>query len=377
MKYFLIAGEPSGDIHGASLMKEISIEDCESEFMYCGGDQMAEQGGTLIKHYREMAYMGIIPVLLNIRQIQMNFRECKERIKVFKPDVLILIDYPGFNLKMAEFAKKQGIKTVYYISPKIWAWNTGRVKKIKAYIDEMYTIFPFETSFYEKYGYKVNYVGNPVSDLIRKELEKEVNFDKFCSDNDLEKKPIIALLSGSRKNEITSILPILEDLPEQFTEYQFVIAGAPGNSPEFYKSVMKTNLKVIFNQTYDLIRNSRAAVVASGTATLETALLSTPQVVGYKMGMGWFLEIFRNQILKTKYFSLVNLVAEKEVVKELFQSQLTIEHISLELNRILSDNNERKLMLENYTKISEKLTSRGAAKNAAIQIVGSLKKQLS
>ncbi len=377
MKYFLIAGEPSGDIHGASLMEEIRKEDCESEFMYCGGDKMAKQGGNLIKHYREMAFMGILPVILNLKKIQKNFRECKERIKTFKPNVLILIDYPGFNLKMAEFAKKEGIKTVYYISPKIWAWNTGRVKKIKAYIDEMYTIFPFETSFYKKYGYNVNYVGNPVSDIINKELEEEADFEKFCSDKNLEGKPIIALLAGSRKNEITSILPIIEKLPDQFIEYQFVVAGAPGNSPEFYKSVMKTDLKVIFNDTYNLIRNSSAAVVASGTATLETALLGTPQVVGYKMGMGWFLEIFRKQILKTKYFSLVNLVAEKEVVKELFQSQLTIENISFELNRILSDNNNRKLMLEDYQKISEKLSSLGAAKNAAIQIVGSLKKKMS
>jgi len=377
MKYFLIAGEPSGDIHGAGLMEEIRKEDSESEFMYCGGDKMSEQGGVLIKHYRDMAFMGILPVILNLNKIQQNFSECKANIKAFKPDCLILIDYPGFNLKMAEFARKEGIKTVYYISPKIWAWNTGRVKKIKAFIDEMYTIFPFETSFYKKYNYEVNYVGNPVSDLINRELEKEVNFEKFCSENNIDRKPIIALLAGSRRNEITSILPILERLPEKFPEYQFVIAGAPGNSPEFYQSVMKTNLKVIFNRTYDLIRISRAAVVASGTATLETALLGTPHVVCYKMGMGWFLEIFRNQILKTKYFSLVNLVAEKEVVKELFQSQLTIDNISLELNNILAEGKSREIMLRDYQKISEKLTSQGAAKNAAKQIVGTLKKQMS
>ncbi len=373
MKYFLIAGEPSGDLHGSDLMAEIKTVDPGAEFMYCGGDRMASQGGILIKHYREMAYMGILPVLLNLKSIKRNFKLCKTRLKEFNPDAIILIDYPGFNLRMAKYAKKEGIKTLYYISPKLWAWNTKRVKQVKAYVDEMYTIFPFETSFYSKYDYKVSYVGNPVFDIIAKELEKRVEHEEFCKKNKLEKKPIIAILAGSRKNEISSLLPIMEQLPEEFKVYQFVIAGAPGNKNEFYRSILKKDLNIIFDQTYDLLRCSTAAVVASGTATLETALLGTPQVVCYKMGMGWFLELFRNQILKTKYFSLVNLVAEKEVVRELFQSQVTVENIKAELDKIIFDEKYLKEMLKSYTEISEKLSSHGAAKITAEQIVGSIK----
>jgi lipid-A-disaccharide synthase len=374
MKYFLIAGEPSGDMHGASLMKEIKNSDTEAEFMFFGGDLMKDQGGTMVKHYHDMAFMGILPVILNLGKISENFDICKKNLLSFTPNILILIDYPGFNLQMAKFAKENGIKTAYYISPKIWASRTHRVKKIKAYVDQLYTIFPFETEFYKKYNYSVSYVGNPVYDVIKKELSKPINFDSFCTKNQLTGKPIIAILAGSRKTEISELLPIMEQIPHYFPDFQFVIAGAPGNTIDFYQSILKSEIPVIFDQTYELLRHSKAAIVTSGTATLETALLNIPQVVCYKMGMGWFLELFRNQILKTNYFSLVNLVGEKEVVKELFQSQVTVKNIKAELIQIIGNEEYRNSILKDYSEIAQQLASNGAASVAANQIVQSIKK---
>ncbi|HNW52114.1 MAG TPA: lipid-A-disaccharide synthase, partial [Prolixibacteraceae bacterium] len=330
MKYFLIAGEASGDLHGARLIAELRKCDPEAELRFFGGDLMKNQGGQLLKHYRDMAFMGIIPVLLNMRKVLDNFSLCKKEISRFQPDVLILIDYPGFNLRMARYAKKNGIKTAYYISPKIWAWKTKRVKKVKKYVDHMFTIFPFETSFYEKYQYPVTYVGNPVYDIIHETLEKPSDFEQFCKSNQLSGKPIVALLAGSRKHEIKSLLPVMEKVSGLFTDYQFVIAGAPSIDAEFYLSNMESRLPIVFNQTYELLRHSKSAIVTSGTATLETALLKIPQVVVYIMGFGRVLELFRNQILKTRFFSLVNLVAEKEVVKELFQSEVTVSNLKEE-----------------------------------------------
>lgn len=374
MKYFLIAGEPSGDMHGADLMREIKTLDTNAEFMFFGGDLMKNEGGTLLKHYHDMAFMGILPVILNLGSISKNFDLAKTNLLSFAPDILILIDYPGFNLKMAKFAKQNGIKTAYYISPKIWASRTHRVKKIKAYVDQMFTIFPFETQFYKKYNYQVRYVGNPVFDIIKKELSQPVDFEFFCDKNQLTAKPIIAMLAGSRKTEISEMLPIMEQIPRYFPDYQFIIVGAPGNTIDFYQSLLKTEIPVIFDQTYSLLRHSKAAIVTSGTATLETALLNIPQVVCYRMGMGWFLELFRNQILKTKFFSLVNLVGEKEVVKELFQSEVTVKNIKAELIQIIGNEEYRNTMLAEYSEIAQKLASNGAANVAANHIVQSIKK---
>jgi len=369
MKYFIIAGEASGDMHGAKLMAEIKKSDPKAVFMFFGGDLMENQGGILIKHYREMAFMGIIPVIMNIRTIQQNFSLCEKELLRFKPDVLILVDYPGFNLRMARYAKKKGIKTVYYISPKIWAWKTKRVKKIKKYVDHMFTIFPFETGFYKKYNYDVTYVGNPVYDLIYEELNKPLDFEEFCRSNNLTSKPIIALLAGSRQHEIKALLPVMKQVSAHFQNYQFVIAGAPSIETDFYQSILESELHVVFDQTYELLRHSKAAIVASGTATLETALLKVPQVVCYKMGLGWFLELFRNQILKTKFFSLVNLVAEKEVVKELFQSQVTIENLRNELIQLLENESYQNEMLSGYSEIELNLSSEGAASITARRII--------
>jgi lipid-A-disaccharide synthase len=369
MKYFLIAGEPSGDMHAATLMAEIKNNDPQAEFHFFGGDLMQKQGGKLLMHYHNMAYMGILPVLMNLRTIQQNFKYAETQLLKFNPDILILIDYPGFNLRMARFAKKHNIKTAYYISPKVWAWKTKRVKKIKKYVDKMYTIFPFETDFYKQYNYPVTYVGNPVWDIIREENQQEINADAFRAKNKLNNKPIIALLAGSRNDEINLLLPVMEEVARMKKNYQFVVSGAPGKKEDYYRKILNENLPIVFGQTYKLLRNSEAAIVASGTATLETALLKTPQVVVYKMSMGWFLEKFRNFILKTKFFSLVNLVAEKEVVKELFQSQATPETINDELNKILSDTNYRSSILKGYDGIINKLHSEGAAIKAAQNIV--------
>lgn len=374
MKYFIIAGEPSGDMHAARLMHEIKALDTGAEFTFFGGDLMKNEGGRLLKHYREMAFMGAIPVLMNIRTIQRNFKLCEKELLKTLPDVLILVDYPGFNLRMARFAKGHNIKTAYYISPKIWAWNTKRANKIKAFVDEMYTIFPFETDFYKKYNYAVNYIGNPVCDIIKEfkpEYPDEASFKKA---NGFNSKPIVALLAGSRKHEIKSLLPVMEKVSEYFPGCQFVVAGAPGTSSEFYNSILKTGLRVVFDKTYELLSFSKAAIVTSGTATLETALLKVPQLVCYKMGLGWLLQYFRKFILKTTWFSLVNLVAGKEVIKECFQSEVTIRNLKPELGRILEDNSYREKMINEYIEIGKILKTNGAALNAARMIVEPLKK---
>lgn len=375
MKYFLIAGEPSGDLHAAKLMYEIKNRDSEAKFEFFGGDLMLQQGGIMHLHYNKMAFMGISAVLANLRTIKKNFSICQNALINFNPHVLILIDYPGFNIRMARFAKEHHIKTAYYISPKIWAWKTKRVYKIKSYVDQMFTIFPFENLFYQKYNYKANYVGNPTYDSIRTELSKKHDCITLLQKNNLSsKKPIIALLAGSRKEEIKLLLPEMVKQAKYFTNYQFVIAGAPGQNHNFYKNLTSNQIPVVFDQTYALLRSSKAAIVASGTATLETALLNIPQIVVYKMAMGWFLEKTRKLILKTKFFSLVNLVAEKEVVKELFQSEVNEILMRYELDKILNDENYRSTMLNNYKNIKDKLQSEGAAKKTAKAITEWLKK---
>lgn len=373
MKYFLIAGEASGDLHASNLMAEIKNEDRLAEFQFLGGDLMLEQGGTCLKHYSEMAYMGIIPVLMNLNKINDNLSLCKKAILNFEPNVVILVDYPGFNLRIAEFAKNEGIKTAYYISPKIWAWKTRRIHKIKEYVDRMYTIFPFETDFYKKYNYKVEYVGNPVFDSIQNTPNPWKTKEEFEKEKQLSNKPIIALLAGSRKDEIKRLLPEMLSVVDNFKEYQFIIAGAPNIDLEFYKQYNASNIPVIYNHTYNILRFSKAAIVASGTATLETAILKIPQVVVYKLAMGWLMSKLKPYVIKTKFFSLVNLVGEREIVKELFHKEVNQETISEELNKILHSSNTQQNMLTGYDEIGKKLKTNGASKVAASKLINWLK----
>ena len=371
MKYYIIAGEASGDLHASNLMKEINLLDKNAEFRCWGGDLMKNEGAQLVKHYKELAFMGFIEVLQNIRTIKKNFKLCETDLLNYHPDILILVDYPGFNLRIAKFAHEHNIKTYYYISPKVWAWKKSRAWKIKKYIDKMFVIFPFEQDFYKQYDYKVHYVGNPLVDEIVKKKANLPEKDEFLTRNQLSEKPIIALLAGSRKQEIKHILPEMLKMVNQYPGYQFVIAGAPSFTDENYAHYIEgLDIKVIFNQTYDLLKHAHAAIVTSGTATLETALFNIPQVVVYKMvqlqyDIGKFF-------IKVKFFSLVNIIMDKEIVKELLQNDLEIK-IKTELDRILNDDSYRKLMLENYKLLHDKLGETGASKRTAEQIVMDLK----
>ena len=357
MKYYLIAGEASGDLHASKLMNALKKEDPQAQFRFFGGDLMQAEGGTLVKHYSEMAYMGFIPVLLNIDK------------------VLILVDYPGFNLRMAKFAKTRlNIPVHYYISPKIWAWKEYRIKDIKRYVDKMYSILPFEIPFYQKHLYQIDYVGNPTVDEMAVRPFADEKFDSFISENNLENKPIIALLAGSRKAEITANLPTMIDAASSFTDYQLVIAGAPGISPDFYHTFISgKRVSIVFEKTYRLLQQSSAALVTSGTATLETAILKIPQVVCYKMGGGKIAYNLFKHILKVKFVSLVNLIADREIVKELLVHLFTTENVKNELDKILNDPDKRKQMLQGYAEVAERLGNPGAPQNAAKKIVATIK----
>jgi len=370
MKYYIIAGEASGDLHASNLLKEIKLLDDKADFRCWGGDLMQNEGANLVKHYKELAFMGFIEVLQNIRTIKKNFRLCKSDLISYQPDILILVDYPGFNLRIAKFAKEHHIKTYYYISPKIWAWKKSRAWEIKKYIDKMFVIFPFEQDFYKTYDYKVHYVGNPLVDEIVKKKEKLLEKDEFLSKNNLSEKPIIALLAGSRKQEVNLILPEMLQMVNQYPGYQFIIAGAPSFTKENYAPyIADLNVKVIFNQTYDLLKHAHAAIVTSGTATLETALFNIPQVVVYKMIQ--FQYDIGKFFIKVRFFSLVNIIMDKEIVKELLQNDLATK-IKDELDRILTDENYRKRMLENYVLLQDKLGETGASERTAKQIVADL-----
>ncbi len=375
MKYFIIAGEASGDLHASHLMRELKEADNTASFTFFGGDLMAAEGGTLLKHYREMAFMGLFPVLLNLNKIRRNFKLAELKLLEFKPDVLILVDYPGFNLRMAEFAKTNGIKVFYYISPKIWAWKTKRVHKVKEFVDEMFTIFPFESAFYGKYDYKVRFVGNPTVDELAHRPNQQETFIDFILRNDLPDRPIIALLAGSRRHEIKRILPVLAAVSRQFTDYQFVIAGAPSQSQHLYTEVLgKTVIPVVFGQTYELLQRSTAALVASGTATLETAYINIPQVVCYRIEAGRLGTWVKDRLIKIPFFSLVNLIAGREIVKELFQQYCTPETVGNELKRILTDTAYREHMLDGYAEVLAGLGGPGCAERAAREMVALLKK---
>ncbi len=370
MRYFLIAGEASGDLHASNLMKELKKQDQAAEFCFLGGDLMQAQGGVLVKHYKDMAFMGFLAVIKNAGKILSNFKAAKKAIVDFKPDVLILIDYPSFNLKLAQFAKeKLQVPVHYYISPKLWAWKEYRLKDIKLYVDKMFCIFPFEVEFYAKRGYKVEYVGNPTVDSIDNFRKEMKSVEDFRTQNKLESKPIVAILAGSRKQEISACLGRMIASTEKFNEYQIVIAGAPGIEPEFYSSVLKDNkIQVVYGQTYDLLNNSSAALVNSGTATLETALIGTPQVVVYHVIFGRAAFAIKDLFIKVKFFSLVNLIAQKEVVKELVAHHFTVENVSNELDNLLNNKDYRDSILADYKVVKDDLGLAGAARRTAKRI---------
>ncbi|HAF30754.1 MAG TPA: lipid-A-disaccharide synthase [Bacteroidales bacterium] len=373
MRYYIIAGEASGDLHGSNLMKGLKIVDSKADFRFWGGDLMLAQGGTIVKHYKETAIMGFVEVLMNLGKIKRFFAECKSDIQSYKPDVLILIDYPGFNLRMAEFAKSINLKCYYYISPKIWAWKESRIEKIKAFVDKMFVIFPFEVDYFKKHNYPVDYAGNPLLDAVQEKIDEKSTFEDFIERNKLENKPVIGILAGSRKQEIDRNLSIMLKIIPDYKDYQFVIAAAPSIEPDYYsKFIEGYNVKVVFKQTYDVLKNSTAALVTSGTATLETALFSIPQVVCYRAGnLSYFIA---KQFVKLKYISLVNLIMDSEVVRELIQFDMNPKMIKKELNKILFDMDYRSNMLENYNKLRNVLGGTGASERVAKLVFDYLQK---
>jgi len=368
MKYYLIAGEASGDLHGSNLMKALKKEDPHAEFRFFGGDLMKAEGGVLAKHYSEMAFMGFVEVIANLNTILKNIKIAKNDILSFKPDVIILIDFPGFNMKIAQFAKHENIQVFYYISPKVWAWNQKRVLKIKKYVDRMFCILPFEVAFYKSWGMDVDYVGNPILDAISQSIPD----DQFKINHDLDVRPLVALLPGSRKQELNRVLPEMIKAADKLPEFQFVIAGAPTFTKEDYLPFLNGHrIPIIFDATYNLLRNSKAAIVTSGTATLETALLKIPQVVVYK-GNPVSIAIAR-LLVNIKFISLVNLVMNEAVVKELIQEDCNSVMIARELDMILNDKLYRTGMLINYDELALKMGSPGASERAAKLMVGYLK----
>lgn len=370
MKYFLIAGEASGDLHGSNLMRGLKLVDTNAQFRYFGGDFMQEQGGELVMHYRHGAFMGIWEVVKNLGTISKNLKICKSDIAQWNPDVVILIDYAGFNLKIAEFVKTLNIPVFYYISPKVWVWKESRVKKIKKLVDRMFVIFPFEVDFYKKHHYEAFFAGNPLIDAIEEKLPTLPDAVTFRNQNNLPDQPIIALVPGSRKQEIELCLPEMLKAVENYPQYQVIIAGAPSMSIADYKKIIgNKNVPVLFGKTYAILRNAKVAVVTSGTATLETALLDVPQVVCYKTSAITY-NIGRH-FVKIKFFSLVNIIMDKEVVKELLQYNLP-ENISNELDKLLHNENYRKSMLENYSQLRSLCGGAGASRRVAAKMTEEL-----
>ena len=361
MKYFVIAGEASGDLHGSNLMRALLEEDKEAVFAFWGGDNMKSVSGTLKKHINELAFMGFIEVLMNIRTILRNIRLCKEQIEDFKPDVLILIDYPGFNLRIAEYAKSKKIPVHYYISPQIWAWKQNRVYKIKKVVDAMYTILPFEKTFYEQFDYNVEYVGHPLVDAIQNFKKDALTDSDFRAKHHLSDAPILAILPGSRNQEIKTKLPIMLEASKSFPDFQVVVAGAPNKSSTFYQNfISNPDTKVIENDTYNLLNHSNLAMVTSGTATLETALFKVPQVVCYKANSISYQ--IAKRLVKVKYISLVNLIMDQLTVKELIQNDLTARNIVAELKKAEAESDDLK---SSYTVLENLLGGGGASKRVA------------
>ena len=370
MKYYLIAGEASGDLHASNLMKSLKELDKDADFRFYGGEKMAAVGGTLVKHYRELAYMGFIPVLLHLRTILKNMRLCKQDIVSWNPDVVILIDYPGFNLDIAKFVKsKTNIPVYYYISPKIWAWKEHRIKNIKRDVDELFSILPFEVEFFKKHNYPIHYVGNPCVDAISSYLASNEKVVK-------ETSPTIALLAGSRKQEIKDNLTKMLRAASSFKDYRLVIAGAPNIEEKYYRKYIPVGIdvEIVFGKTYEVLQNCTAALVTSGTATLETAILRVPQVVCYYIACGKFVSFLRKHLLKVPYISLVNLVANKEVVTELVAHLMNENNVKKELGEILPGGNKRQQMLEDYEEMNRILGGAGASERAAKAMIETLTK---
>lgn len=367
MKYYIISGEASGDLHGSNLIKELQKLDSLADIRCWGGDLMAATGATLVKHYRDLAFMGFTEVIKNLGTIFKNISFCKKDISAYKPDVLILIDYPGFNLRIAEWARKEGLRIVYYISPQIWAWKESRIHSIKKNVDKMLVILPFEKEFYNKWNFDVTYVGHPLIEVI----------DRFKEDsrglNLLNNEQVVALLPGSRKQEILKKLPIMLQVSKHFPQHVFMVAKAPGLTDEFYTELLApySNVKSVSNKTYDLLLSSKAALVTSGTATLETALFDVPEVVCYKGNKISYL--IAKRLIKIKYICLVNLIMDKEVVKELIQDDLTVENLVTELNKLLYDDAKKLQLQKDYRDLRELLSAGGhASSNAAKEIYAML-----
>lgn len=369
MKYYIIAGEASGDLHASNLIKQLKQKDAHVDIRAWGGELMESQGAIIAKHYRDLAFMGFVEVLFNLKTILSNISFCKKDILGFKPDAIILVDYPGFNLRIAEWAHHEGIKVIYYISPQVWAWKKNRVYKIKKFVDEMIVILPFEKEFYAKYDFPVHYVGHPLLDALP---EAQAKSNSFLKEHHLDQKPIIALLPGSRQQEIKKMLNIMLSQVSHFKDYQFVIAGAPSIPESFYKNIIgDTSVKMIQNKTHELLQHAHAALVTSGTATLETALIGIPEVVCYK-GNRISYEIAK-RVVDIKYISLVNLIMDEEIVTELIQQELNQQNLKRELEHIIAGDGRVK-MLQSFKQLKEKLGSGGASERSAKIIIKNMHK---
>ncbi len=365
MKYYIVAGEASGDLHASNMMKAIKGNDAEAEFRCWGGDLMEAEGATLVKHYKDLAFMGFVDVLLHIRTIFKNIKFCKKDIKAYQPDAVILVDYPGFNLRISNYVRNQlKIKTFYYISPTVWAWKPGRAKKVMKTVDRMYVIFPFEEKFYwDHFRYKVQFVGHPLLDSIRNRTQSEMEIRKGLR---LSDKPIILLMPGSRIREIKNMLPIMAKLADDYPNYEFVVAGAPSQKADFYKKFISKKIILILNKTYDLLSISHAALVTSGTATLEVALFKVPQIICYKGDpVSWW--IAKRFLVKVDFIGIVNLIMNREIVKELLQEKMTVDNLKIELDKLLSKEVQKEIQ-QDYEILFKKLGGRGASRRLADSI---------
>lgn len=364
MRYYIITGEASGDMHGANLIKALKKQDPDAQFRGWGGDRMEAEGAELAMNYRDTAFMGFKEVLFNIHKIIRNLRYCKADIARFNPDAVILIDYPGFNLRIAQYAKEAGYPVIYYISPQVWAWKASRVKKIKQYVDKMLVILPFEEAFYQKWDYQVDFVGHPLLD-VSEHFEPDPDFK---SRHQLPDKPIVALIPGSRKQEINTMLPEMLKVAPKFPDYQFVVAGAPGIEPEFYKGLMpEPTVPVMYNETYQLLSHSKAAMVTSGTATLETALFEVPELVCYKgNAISYWIA---KRLVNIDYIALVNLILQKEAVKELIQKDFSAKHLEAELRALLENDAYRQRQIKDFKQLKSKLGHAGASERAARHVL--------
>ncbi len=372
MRYFIIAGEASGDLHGSNLIARLIELDPEAEIYCWGGDKMRNSGARLLVHYREHAIMGFWEVMKSLGKIFKNLKKCWQQILDFKPDLVILIDYPGFNLRIAKRLKKEDIKVYYYISPQVWAWKKSRVKKIKEYINRMYVILPFETEFYEHYNYRVQYFGNPLVEAVEKEIVASAGRKKFLESYGLPDKPVIALLAGSRIQEVKKILPDMARVDKYYPDYQFLVAGVRTIDSSVYESILEeSNIRVIYDDTYSLLLNSKAALVTSGTATLETAIVGIPQVVCYRTS--WLSYLIARMLVKIRFISLVNLIMDKEIVRELIQRNLNERNLVSELNAIIPGGWKRNILIDNYSILRKKLSGKNASSRIASDMYHSLK----